>query len=211
MRKLKLCFIGGGAIVVLLAAVFHGSLLRGLGGLVVYENADFDHVDAVVVPAGVVPGRAFQAANLLRESRAGMAILCREEVRPRFKWLKELGVHLLEDHEINQDVLLKLGVEETRIELLPDVARSTWEEAQALKRYLAEHPLDSIVISTCQYHSYRAYLNFEKALEGTGVKIYSIPSRYCEFDPQAWWKDRDQIKILYVELASLAAFFLGKR
>ena len=125
--------------------------------------------------------------------------------------LQELEINFPQDHTINQKVLIKSGVKSSRIRVISEIVNSTWEEAQALSSYLADNPLDTIVIVTCRYHSYRAYLNFQRSMEKTGVEIYSVPSKYCSFQSENWWGDRDQIKVLFIELASLAAFFLGRR
>ncbi len=193
------------------AVVLHQPLLSALGNLVVYESDDFDHADAAVVLCGAIPGRALQAADLLLESKADRAILTREQKPRSYQRMDELGVDYSEHHEINQAVLLRLGVDAGRINILPEKSSSTWEEARAFRNYVNQHPVESIVITTCQFHSYRAQLNFERALEGTGVQVYSVPSKYCEFSADTWWKDREQVKRLYVELASLTAFFLGTR
>ena len=209
MRKLKFVLIALGTLV-LLTWVFHRPLLGGLGQLLFYENAAFVHVDAVIIPSGFQPDRALQAADLLLQSRADQAILFQEVLPERYRPRERLGADFAEDHEINREILLKRGIDEDQIQLLPEEVDSTWEEAQALRNYLVAHPMESIVISTCKFHSYRAYLNFKKALEGTGVKIYSVPSKYCEFNPNGWWQSRYWVKILGVELAKLAAFFLGR-
>ncbi len=193
------------------AVALHQPLLSALGNLVVYESEEFDHADVAVVLCGIIPGRALQAADLLLESKADRAILTRERMPRPYERLEELGVDYSEHHEINQAVLLKLGVDARRIHVLPEKSSSTWEEALAFRNYVNQHPVESIVITTCQFHSYRAQLNFERALEGSGVRVYSAPSKYCEFSPDTWWKDREQVKRLYVELASLTAFFLGTR
>ncbi len=209
MRKLKFVLIAFGTLV-LLTWVFHRPLLGGLGHILFYENAAFVHVDAVIVPSGFQPGRALQAADLLLQARADKAILFHEVLPERYRPRERLGADFAEDHEINREILLKHGIDENQIQLLPEEVDSTWGEAQALRHYLVAHPMESIVISTCKFHSYRAYLNFEKALEGTGVKIYSVPSKYCKFNPNTWWQSRYWIKTIAVELAKLTAFFLGR-
>ena len=206
--KLVLPFL---ALCALLGGVFHRPLLEALGGLVVYEKSDFSRVDAVVVLSGVIPDRSLQAVELLRDSRAELAILFAASVPPRFEPLGQLGIDYTEDYEVNRAVLLKSGIEEKRIRILPDRVSSTWEEALAFRSFLVENEIHSIAISTCRFHSYRAYLNFAKALEDKDIEIFSAPSRYCEFRPSDWWTNRDQIKRLYVELTSLAAFFVGRR
>ena len=210
MRKLKYLVIAFGFIA-FFTGVFHPLLLSRVGHLVVYERTDFEKVDVVVVPSGSIPARVLGAADLILESRAERAILFREDLPPAFDELEKLGVDFSESYEINREVLLSQGIEEGRVEVLPKEVESTWREAQEFRQYVDRHPLDSLVIVTSVYHSYRTYLNFEKALEGTGVEIYSVPTSYGEFDPNDWWKDRDGVKTLYVELANLVAFVFGVR
>ena len=169
--------------------VLHQPLLSTLGNLVIYESDNFERADVVVVPSGAIPGRAFEAADLILGAKADRVILMREQLA----------------------ILLKLGIDATKIHVLPQENSSTWEEALSFRNYADQNSVRSIVITTCQFHSYRAHLNFKKALEGTGIQIHSIPSKYCEFKIDTWWKDREQVKRLYLELANLAVFFLGKR
>ena len=172
-----------------------------MGNLVVYERADFKRVDVVVIPSAMAPARALGAADLLLESRAEKAVLFHEELPPAFDDLEKLGVEFAESHEISREILPEQGIDGSRIDMIPDEVDSTWEEAQAFREYGDKNSVDSIVLTTSVYHSFRTYLNFERALEGTGVEIYSVPTSYGSFDPDGWWKDRDGVKTLYVELA----------
>ena len=208
MRKLKYLVIAF-LLIAFTIGFFHQTILSAIGHLVVYERSNFEMVGVVVVPSAMTPERALGAADLMLESRAERAILFREDLPPAFDVLEKLGVDFTESHEINRAVLKRKGIDEGRVEVLPEEVDSTWEEAQAFRRYVDQHPVTSIVITTSWYHSYRTYLNFERALEGTGVEIYSVPTQYGDFDPNGWWKDRDGVKTLYVELANLAAFFFG--
>ncbi len=210
MRKLKYVLIAF-VLITFLAGIFHQFLLSRVGHLVVYERVDFEKVDVVVIPSAMMPERALGAADLMLESRAERAILFREDLPPAFDDLERLGVDFTESHEINRAVLMRQGIDEGRVEVLPEEVDSTWEEAQVFRQYVDRHRVDSMVITTSVYHSYRTYLNFERALKGAGVEIYSVPTPYGDFDPDGWWKDRGGVKTLYLELASLAAFFLGAR
>lgn len=207
MRKLKYLVIAF-LLMAFTIGFFHQLILSAIGNLVVYERSNFEMVGVVVVPSAMTPERALGAADLMLESRAERAILFREDLPPAFDVLEKLGVDFTESHEINRAVLKRKGIDEGRVEVLPEEVDSTWEEAQAFRHYVDQHPVTSIVITTSWYHSYRTYLNFERALEGTGVEIYSVPTQYGDFDPNGWWKDRDGVKTLYVELANLVAFFL---
>ena len=194
-----------------LLLLFHVSILSWAGHLVYYEDLPGEPVDLVIVLSGNIPDRALEAADLMMEGGARQALLTRGSRSATYVELEKLGIHYPENYEINREVLLARGVEEGRLRILPEAVSSTWEEAAAFRESLAEHPVQSVVISTCRFHSYRAWLNFTRALEGTGVRVYVAPSRYCDFHPDSWWMDRDQTKELYMELASLTAFFLGWR
>lgn len=209
MRKWKI-WLPAAVILLSVPILLHPFLLPALGGIVFYDKSDFERVDTVVILGGSVPDRALAARDLLLSSRAGTALLSREVLSPQERSLRRLGIRLPSKDEINREILIRAGVQPERIDYLPGAADSTREEAEAFKRYLADHPVKSVALVTCRNHSYRAYLNFKKALEGTGVSVYVVPSSYCDWDPGAWWKDRDQIKVLYVELASLIAFFFGQ-
>ncbi|MBI4444452.1 MAG: YdcF family protein [Acidobacteria bacterium] len=191
------------------ALAFYESLLALVGNLLVFKKADFQQVDAAVVLAGRYPDRALQARDLLLKSKARIALVSREELLQQLRELQRLGIHPLQSGEINRRILLMSGIDPERVKELPRSSDSTWGEAQAFRGYSEAHCLRSVVVVTCKDHSFRAYLNFKEALEGTGIEVFSLPSSYCEFEPSAWWKKRDQIKTAYVELACLIAFLLG--
>jgi len=209
-KRLGFVVILMGLLLVLLI-VFHASLLSRVGHLVFYEDRPQEPVDAVIILAGSIPDRALEGADVLREFETAQGFLTQVRMPPRNRRLQELGIHLPRSFDLNRQVLLASGVADSRIRILPDMVSSTWEEAVAFRNSLNNNSIQSVIISTCRFHSYRAYLNFTKALEGTGVEVYMSPSKYCDFHPDSWWMDRDQVKRLYVEIASLTAFFLGWR
>ncbi len=186
------------------------AMLGNLGRFLVYESDDFSTVDAVVLLPGSVPDRAFQAAELFRGSRAQRILLIQDGPSASHNLLKQIGIEQALHWEINRQVLLARGVPENRIEMLDGASFSTGDDARVLRNYLSQHPLDSVALVTCPYHARRAYWNFNRELDGAGLKIYSAPSRYCEFDPIGWWKNRDQFLLVYVELPKLLAFLAGK-
>ena len=106
--------------------------------------------------------------------------------RSSLKRWRNWGSGIFGDHKINQQFLMRLGVDESRIRVIPEVVDNTWEEDEALRRYLERERLDSIVITTCRYHSCRAFLDFRESLKDTGVVVYSLPSTNCFYQPDAW-------------------------
>lgn len=207
-RRLALLVIGAGALI-LAGWALHRPLLVQIGELLVFEKSEFDRVDAVIVLPGSAPDRVLGALELVKHSRASTVLLGRARPGLNHLRLKELGIDRMLDYEVNREVLLRKGVAEDRIKLLPQESGSTREDALALRRYLEQSRIGSVAIVTCKYHSYRAYLNFRRRLQGTGVSVYSFPSPHCPYNPQNWWTDRDQVKTVYVELTKLIAYGLG--
>lgn len=194
---------------ILIGPATHGSVLARLGQILVYEDRSFEQADLAVVPPGSVPDRAPAAADLFQKSRVKKVVLTRDPESPEVKQLAELGISFPDHLAVNRMVLLKKDVPPDRILELPGESTSTWEDAGLLRDYLESESLHSVVIVTCRYHSRRAYLNYRKALQGLNIEVFSVPSRYCRFEPESWWKDRDAIVMTYVELAKLGAFYLG--
>jgi uncharacterized SAM-binding protein YcdF (DUF218 family) len=192
-----------------LAVWFHRPALTWVGHLVVYEDSGFENVDAVVILPGAVPDRAFQVAELVLDGKVQRVFLNANPWSPRDRLLLSSDIPLQRDLDVNRLVLLKKGVSEDQILVLPGESESTWEDAQLFLNYSRKSSLQSVAIVTCKSHSYRAFLNYEKVLEGSGIQIHSVPSRYCEFDPDNWWLDRDCVLEVYLELTKLAAFVLG--
>ena len=211
-KRLRLAFLAAGSVGVLLLVVFlaGGPLLAAFGRWLVFQKTDFGQVDEIVVLEGRLPDRALEAGELFRERRGRRIVLVKEKRGPELRRLDDLGIHIPGDCEANRAILLNLGVPEGSIEAVPGDVDSTWEEAVAFSRHAQKGGTRSAAVVTCPFHTWRAYLNFRRAC-GDKVAIYAVASRYCEQNPSAWWKDRDQLKIMYVEVANLIAYHLGYR
>ncbi len=186
-------------------------VLRSLGRLLVYEKSDFERVDAVVVLPGSVPDRVLEAFDLMSDGRAKQAFLLAGEESELRGLLTDLGVDVPDDRKINRRVLLAKGIPAERIVDIPGNSRSSFEDGLLVREFMRDHAVASVAVVTCKYHSYRAYLLFREALDGTGTSVYSTPSRYCSFQAEDWWRHRSQAKAGLLELAKLGAYWLGVR
>jgi len=108
---------------------------------------------------------------------------------------------------------MQSGVPEEDILILPGDARSTRDEALAVKKYLQAHSeVDSLIIATSPTHSARAKKIFQWAAADLGreVRVISCPSRYVEFDAGNWWKDREDASQVFLEHVKMMHFYLEK-
>ncbi|HXK59317.1 MAG TPA: YdcF family protein [Acidobacteriota bacterium] len=194
-----------------LAVVAAKPAASAFGHWLAFEKADFERVDAIVVLGGAVPDRPLEARDLYREKKSPQIILICERRGPWLEDLDELGIHVPGDCDLRRQVLEKQGVPPEAIVQIPAEVTSTWEEAVAFAQYAADNGIKSAVVVTSKYHARRSYLNFTRACAGQGIEIYMKPSKYCLFDPSGWWRERDQLKRVYIETANLTAYYLGFR
>ena len=192
--------------------VFRAPILESVGSLVVESNALPDKIDAVIVLAGSVPDRAEEAVALWEEKEVGEIWVEVDVPGAGAQKVRDLGIQLPMAHEINLQFLIKKGVPARRIKQVAQTT-STHEDAKGTREYVDQlaEPVDSLVVVTCRYHSYRAGLNFRRELAGTNVKLYVRPSRYCGYHESRWWQHRDSLKAGLLELAGLVAFSVGYR
>jgi uncharacterized SAM-binding protein YcdF (DUF218 family) len=107
--------------------------------------------------------------------------------------------------DVTVAVLRKLGVPAAAIVPFGGAVRNTREEAQALRKWLEQHPIRRLIIPTDPFHTRRVRYIFERELGGlpVHVRVMSIPN--TRYDPLQWWKSEEGtlhfqnefIKLLY--------------
>lgn len=85
-------------------------------------------------------------------------------------------------------VLRRLDVPSSAITVLTQArgVSSTHEEAQALRAYLRQSPVDRIVVVTSGYHTRRARWWLRREL-GDSIRLIMSPARDTRFDESNWW------------------------
>jgi uncharacterized SAM-binding protein YcdF (DUF218 family) len=87
--------------------------------------------------------------------------------------------------------LIKQGVAENAIEILPRVVEGTYDEAVLLEKTAKERNLKSVLLVTSAYHSRRAVWIFEKVLrpqnDSVEIGVESPPTGIQTPKPDFWW------------------------
>lgn len=155
-------------------------------GLIV--RADIPHADALVVLGGSATylERTQQAAQLFREGRAEKIILTNDGQQGGWSEPEKRNPFFVE--RAAQE-LQRAGVPVERIEILPQIVTSTYEEAQLIHEYAIAHRVQSLLIVTSAYHSRRAMWTLRRAFEGSGIVLGSEPALAGQQTPSAvtWW------------------------
>ncbi len=187
------------AIIFIIAAGVSGlyleNILKSIGDFLIVEN-QLKKTDIIIVLAGSIPDRTMEATDIYNDGYSKKILLTKEILPKSFEILLEKGVKIPEGYDINKIVLTSLGVSDDDIESLDKRVQSTYEEASAVKDFLMENGYDSLILVTSKTHSRRAYLTFRSFL-GNEIEIINKPTKYDDFNPDAWWTKRKDAKELF--------------
>ena len=206
MTKNRIVFL---VILIFLFAVCSFSCQRA-GRWLVKEDLP-PHADALVILMGSFPERVLQAFDLYHDGRADRIIIVEESMGP-YQILEKRGVRVETNSEQAVRSLIALGVSADSITLLPGDARSTLNEANAVRDYLREkRGLDTLILVSSPAHMLRASMIFKVALREfpTPILIGCSPSAYSGFNPKRWWQRKEDIQSVmseYLKICSLILF-----
>lgn len=208
MTKKKILFSG----IIILLLMFLSVFFYHAGNLLVEEQKPV-RSDLIVVLMGSGPDRMLYAVDLYKKDYAGK-ILMVENWQPGYERLKALNVSIPRDAEIEAMIGAQLGVPKEAVVILPGDAHSTQDEAAIIKDYLQKNrKINSLLLVTSKFHSARAADIFSWKMAGLDrkVKITSCPTPYDNFNPDAWWRSREDAKQVVMEYAKWANFYLLDR
>ena len=171
------------------------------------------HSDAIAVLMGSFPERVLDAADLYSEGKTGRIIIVEEYMGP-FKILEERGATIVSNSRQAFNSLVSLGVPADSITILPGGARSTLEEAVIISEYLSScRCADTLLIVTSAAHTRRASMIFKTVFRIGDRDVYtgSSPSSYSSFNPDRWWRRKEDIQTVLGETAKIISFKLVEK
>jgi uncharacterized SAM-binding protein YcdF (DUF218 family) len=185
------------------AAVWFGrdALLRGAAELWVVSDP-VGPADAAVIFGGGAETRPFAAAEYYKNGLIKKILV--SNVHPG-------KAEMLFDASPtgwNRNVLLKLGVPETAIEVFGSNLSNTYQEAVALREWAVRTHARSVIVPTEAFSSRRVHWVIEHELAGTGIQVQVPALDDPNYSPSDWWKDEkgivefqnEVIKYLYYRL-----------
>lgn len=141
---------------------------------------------AVLAGAGTYLERTGHAAKLYHEGRAPRILLTNDGHRGEWDPETESNPMFVERAAAE---LLRLGVPEERIVVLPAVVHSTHEEAALLAEHIAEHRVGSLLVVTSSFHTRRARWVFRRRLGERADRVHICGAPPGEQTPgsSVWW------------------------
>jgi uncharacterized SAM-binding protein YcdF (DUF218 family) len=165
--------------------------------------------DALFVLGGARAERWLEAVDVYRDHLAPLIVLSPEQREPAELLVLSRGVQFPSTAERGRDAILQLGVPASAVTILPGSLDSTAQEARALHEAASKHGWHRVIVVTSKYHSRRAGFAFDREFKGTGVTILVHTSRYDASNPARWWRYRDDVRDVVIELEKFAAYRAG--
>jgi uncharacterized SAM-binding protein YcdF (DUF218 family) len=111
------------------------------------------------------------------------------------------------------------GVPETQLVVVPEIAWTTFSEAQNVRAELERLGVRSLLVVTSPWHTRRARMGLRKVFRGSGIRL-SVrpvppdalpPGALHPYRPRTWWHARSTRLTTLDEYLKLAAYAVGIR
>ena len=160
---------------------FRAPLLRAAANAWII-NEPLVKADAVVVLGGGLETRPFEAARLYHQGLADKILIMNPKPSPRAK----LGVIPLET-ELTRQILVKLNVPESDLEVVGNGVSSTYDESIAVRNWIQTNGARRVIIPTDLFHTRRVRWLFHKELKPTGAQVVVDALADPQYTPADWW------------------------
>lgn len=211
MKRAKLILLIIVAVAVIQLIASHQSILKALGEYLIFQQSPPQQADVIVILANwedtIIRVRA--GADLYKGELAKKIFVPRMQQMAGLEEIKKLGINIPENRDLVMTILQGLGVPPDAIATSAQEVTNTWDEAQEVRSLVEQKGYKSVVLVTSKYHSRRAYLIFQDALEGKATVI-SVPSPYDSSDPESWWKRNEDAKKVLMEYPKLLIYYWRK-
>ncbi len=183
-----------------LLGAMHSQLLRAMARWT-DVGARPQRADYVMILNGGEETRPFAAAALVKAGLARHVLVAEAALSPQME-----DRILPPYHEINHQVLLRRGIPERDITILPGAAASTFDEATALAAFLAERPHTRVLVVTSDYHSRRSRWILARTLADRAEQVVWVSAPTDEFRMDCWWQDEEGFVTILSEYLKLAFY-----
>jgi uncharacterized SAM-binding protein YcdF (DUF218 family) len=175
---------------------------RGTGRWLVHEDP-LAPADLVFVLSGSMPYRAEEAARVFRLGYAPEVWVSRPE-SPRE--LERLGIHFVGEQEYNRAVLIREGVPEEAVHILPDTILNTEQEVEEVAREMRRTGKTRVIIVTSPQHTRRVRTLWTKLVQDDRKAL--VRAAYeDQFDADHWWRSTsDAFSVVHETLGLMNAW-----
>ena len=187
-----------------MVAIVVWAVVAALAARALVVSAPLAKADAIIVMSGssAYLERTQKAAQLYREGRAPLVLLTNDGKRGGWSSAQQRNPYFFERAS---DELVKSGVPESNIRIVPGVAETTREEAAVIKDYAVSERFRSVLVVTSSYHSRRTLRTLNQALANTGMTVGLEVSSTAP--SVVWWLQPEGWRTVGVELVKLVYYW----
>lgn len=194
---------------VVLLLFFAWSILAWVAAKALVVRSELSHADALVVLAGssTYVERTNRAAQLFGAGVATKIVLTNDNLPSGWSAAQERNPLFVERAA---DELKRQGVPAEKIEIVPGVVSSTYDEIVRVREYAVEHKFRSILVVTSAYHSRRTWWTLCHVFRGSSVAIgleTAAPGKQSPW-PTTWWLHRAGWQMVPVEYGKIVYYRL---
>jgi len=194
------------ALLLLVALSVAGVLaFRGVGRWLIREDP-LAPADVIAVLSGSMPSRAEEAARIYRLGDAREVWVTQPEAGRAE--LASLGIQLLGEDYFNREVLIRSGVPETAVRVLPDPIVDTQDEIEEISREMRLEGKSTVIIVTSPQHTRRVRVLWRK-LVGDSPRAIIRAANPDAFNGDRWWRNTQDTFSVVREVMGLTNAWLG--
>jgi uncharacterized SAM-binding protein YcdF (DUF218 family) len=187
MKRVRLGVLIGLLLIVALY-IFRGA------GLWLDREDPLSRADIIFVLGGGMPQRAVEAGKIFAQGYAP-EVWCGRPDSP-VNDLARLGIHYVGEEDYNRQILMRGGVPESAIHILPGPVVNTEEELQELGREMLRNGKTTVILVTSPQHTRRVWTLWQK-LVGKEPRALVHGAHQDPFDPDHWWRNtRDVLSVV---------------
>ena len=203
LRRFSFRIVALAIVVALVAAAV--LTVRGVGRWLIREDA-LEPADVIVVLSGSMPYRAEEAARIFRLGYAREVWLTRA-TSPADE-LAQMRISYIGDEDYNQQALLRLGVPEASVRILPETIVDTEQEIELVAHQMRREGKRRVLIVTSLQHTRRVRSLWDR-LAGKDLRATVRGAPQDAFDPDYWWRNTRDAYSVARELLGLANAWAG--
>ena len=201
------------AVVIVLSSTA-GHWLRGLGHWL-DVGQEPRSCTAAWIFNGDIDSRPFEAALLHRDGFADQIIVT------SMPQIESSSVTSRREHELVREVLMAVGVAESKIKLIDAQVSSTYDEAAAVVEWVASDAARTVTVVTNDYHTRRTRWAINRVAgqrqnqsrtagtqAGIEERIRIASARSENYGPNNWWRHRDGFSFFAAEFIKLPLYVL---
>jgi hypothetical protein len=174
--------------------------LRALGHALVV-NDPMAAADVIVVSVDAGSAGVIEAADLVRSGMSATVAVFAEPPDPADLEFARREIPHRDRAAQSLEELQLLGV--TNAIRIATPVDGTTAEGRVLSTWLDERGFRSVIVITAPDHARRTRRVLRRALENRSTVVLVRPSRYADFDANAWWHTRTGVRTEIIELQKL--------